>query len=67
MCHREKYQAFLAVAMSFLKKRVRSFIQTFTAQIHLLRVTYSGGNELLYFMDGSQLVWFGDVLTIIRK
>ena len=67
MCHREKYQAFLAVAMSFLKKRVRGFIQTFTAQIHLLRVTYSGGNELLYFMDGSQLVWFGDVLTIIRK
>ena len=67
MCHCEKYQAIWVVAMSFLKKRVRGFIQTFTAQIHLFRLTYSKGNELLYFMDGSQLVWFGNVLTIIRK
>ena len=67
MCHCEKYQAFWVVAMSFLKKRVSGFIQTFTAQIHLFRLTYAKGNELLYFLDGSQLVWFGYVLTIIRK
>lgn len=43
--------------MSSLKERVGGFIQTFTAQIHLFRLTNSKGNELLYFMDGSQLVW----------
>ena len=37
LSHSDKF--IWAVTMSFLKKRVGGFIQTFTAQIHLFRLT----------------------------